>query len=260
MQKKILILLTYFNRPKLVVNAINSIIEANKLHQNWQLVVGDDNSKIPAEPIVKDILKNINLINPVIYIRSKATIDQKIKEGITIGKYANSTLRESDADYAIILCDDDELHPVYLYNLNDFFNNHNDILYCYSDLILYNPLLQRSCDAELVHNKYNVYKEPINCAGKVDASQVAWRLSCNKVHNAWFAETTGIDIKRPWMINTDQYFFEQLHDKCGFGHYTGFFSQYKGIHDYQLLWYKDSGIKGLVKYNDKIEKLGGIKF
>jgi len=258
MQKKILILMTYFNRPKLVVNALNSIVKNNELHQNWELVFGDDNSKIPGEPIVREVLAEH--LDKVTFIRGEATLDEKLNNGITIGVYANKLLKETDADYAITLCDDDELYSNYLFNLNNFFNKNADVWHCYSDVIIYNPLLQKSEDVIGGGGKYNKYREPINGAGKIDASQVAWRIICNKVKEAWYMESTLNNSKHPWASNLDQHFFNELYEKCGPCVYTGFISQYKGIHDYQLLWFKDVNEAGLRKYVSTVEEYGGEKF
>jgi hypothetical protein len=43
-------------------------------------------------------------------------------------------------------------------------------------------------------------------------------------------------------------------------HYTGFVSQYKAIHDNQLLWNNSKDIDDLIKFNEKMEKLSGEEF
>lgn len=252
-------MMTYFNRPKLVRNALNSILKNNETHQNWYLIFGDDNSKIPGEPIVREILADH--VDKIRFIRSNATIEEKIEKGMNLGAYANMLLKNSDADYAITLCDDDELHPVYLANLNKFFNDNPSVWHCYSDVQIYNPLMQQASEVTIdLNSRYNKHREPINAAGKLDASQVAWRLYCNKVKDAWYDETTIGEPGQPWANNLDQNYFNSLFEKCGPCIYTGFVSQYKGIHDYQLLWHKDTDGAGLKKYNELVERHGGDKF
>ena len=52
---KFLILLFYYNRPKMVLNALNSI---NKLsYKNFEIAFIDDGSDNPGEPVVKETLK-----------------------------------------------------------------------------------------------------------------------------------------------------------------------------------------------------------
>jgi glycosyltransferase involved in cell wall biosynthesis len=255
---KILILMAYYNRPILVKNALTSILKANDYYQNWELLFGDDGSAVPGKPIVEEILGR--LTNKVKFVNSNLTLEEKLEHGISIGKFANQALKETDADIAFILCDDDELVPSYLFNLNRFFIENPEVLYAYSKIHLYNPLLQKSSDVQNISGKYNQYEGPINPVGKVDASQVAWRLSCCKQHGAWFAESTKHIDDKPWTKDTDRSFFENLFDCCGPCFSTGFVGQYKGIHDYQLLWHKNVQSHELQTYDKMCRDLAGRKF
>jgi glycosyltransferase involved in cell wall biosynthesis len=259
-QLKILILMAYYNRPLLVKNALLSIVKANEHHQNWRLLFGDDGSIIPGKPIVQDILKDH--IDKVDFVESNFSLDQKLKNGLVLGKFANETIEKSDADVAIILCDDDEIYPNYFYNLNLFFNKNTNILHCYSKVLVFNPIIQKSSDVneKIIYNRYNQWNEPINPVGKLDASQVAWRLDCCKKHGAWFADSTKFVAGRPWTKDTDRSFFENLHERCGPCQPTGFIGQFKGIHDYQLLWHKNVTIESLKAYDEMCRKLAGEKF
>lgn len=258
-QKLILILLTYYNRPKLVRNALNSILKANVHHQNWKLIFGDDASPIPGEPIARGILADH--IDQVQFIRKNSTLQEKIDNGISLGKYANEILKTTDAEIIVTLNDDDELHPEYFVKLNYFLTHHPEVLYCYSNIILYNPLIQKAEDINHIGGSYNEHTGPINLYGKCDASQVAWRISCNREYGAWFSESTIEGNKKmPWATNTDAEFFDQLYEKCGPAYYSGFVSQYKGIHDYQLLWHKKAKADGLKEYIREVDSLAGDKF
>lgn len=257
-QKLILILLTYYNRPKLVRNALNSIIKSNVYHQNWKLIFGDDASPIPGEPICREIL--FDHIDQIEFIRKETTLQEKLDSGIRLGKYANEILRETDAEIVVPLNDDDELHPEYLSKLNYYMTECPEVLYCYSNIHLYNPLFQKSEDVHNISGPYNQYTEPLNLFGKCDASQVAWKVSCNKEYGAWFPETTVRDNDMPWATNTDAEFFNVLYDKCGPAYYSGFVSQYKGIHDYQLVWHKKATADELREHIEETNKLAGEKF
>ena len=81
-QKLILILSTYYNRPKLVRNTLNSILKANVHHQNWKLIFGDDGSPIPGEPIAREILSDH--IDQIEFIRKETTLEEKISNGISL--------------------------------------------------------------------------------------------------------------------------------------------------------------------------------
>tara|TARA_Y100000034_G_scaffold43496_3_gene53084 strand:- start:12786 stop:13568 length:783 start_codon:yes stop_codon:yes gene_type:complete len=258
-QKLVLILLTYYNRPKLVRNALNSILKSNVYHQNWKLIFGDDASPIPGEPIAREILDDH--IDQIEFIRKETSLEEKLMGGISLGKYANEILRNTDAEIIVPLNDDDELHPEYLGKLNYYFTACPEVLYCYSNIHLYNPLYQKSEDVDNIVGPYNEHTGPINLYGRCDASQVAWRISCNKEKDAWLAENTA-DANRqmPWATNTDAEFFNRLYEKCGPACYSGFVSQYKGIHDYQLLWHKKAKADELREYIKEVDGLAGDKF
>lgn len=256
-QLKILILMAYYNRPLLVRNALNSIVKADQHHQNWVLLFGDDGSPIPGKPIAEEILCDHK--DKLIFAQSNMTLQEKLEKGLAIGHYANQAIKDSDADLAIILCDDDELFPTYLADLNRFFTNNSNTLYCYSRIVIFNPLIKKSSDVDFTYNKYNQWTTPINPVGKVDASQVAWRLDCCKKYGAWFAESTKFVEGKPWTKDTDRSFFENLYQKCGECHPTDFMAQYKGIHDYQLLWHKNVTKESLIAYDQKCRKIAGEK-
>lgn len=255
---KILILCSYFQRPKLVRNAISSILAANQHHQDWELAFGDDGSKIPGRPIVEEILKDH--LDKVTFVQSGMTLEDKLKNGLMLGKMANDAIANSSADVAFILCDDDELHPEYLKNISVFFESNPNILYAYSKIHLYNPLFQNSFMVNNLNHKYNQWVDPINPCCKVDASQVSWRLSCCKDMGAWFEDSTKFVKGKPWTKDTDRSFFENLYEKCGDCYPTNIICQYKGVHDHQLLWHKNSGIDQLREYNKTCQELGGIEF
>lgn len=255
---KILILMSYYNRPILVRNSLNSILRSHEHHQNWELAFGDDGSKVPGRPIVEEILKDH--LEKVTFVQSGMKFEDKIQQGLILGKMANEAMRDSDADVALILCDDDELVPTYLKGLSGYFQSNPDVLYCYSKIHLYNPFFQKSEDVNNVSGKFNKWNEPIDPVNKVDATQVAWRLDCCKKHGAWFKDSTKEVKGKPWTRDTDKGFFGNLYDCCGNCHPTGLIGQFKGIHDYQLLWHKNVPPAQLWSYNKMCEELGGVEF
>mgnify|MGYP000953015060 CR=1 FL=1 len=256
---KILILMPYYNRPLLVRNALQSVLEANRHHTNWHLAFGDDGSRIPGRPIVEEILAGH--LHQVTFVRTEMTFEEKIREGLVLGKLANQVISESDADIGIILCDDDELVPTYLKGLSDFFTKNPSVLYCYSKVYLYNPIIQTSKQAKKqTTGKFNQWNQPIDPVGKVDASQVAWRLDCCKKYGAWFKESTKEVLGKPWTKDTDKSFFENLYSRCGQCYPSGIVGQFKGVHDYQLLWHKNVPAGALWAYDQMCQDLGGVAF
>ena len=235
---KVLILLTYYERPNLVKGFLRSLLAASEHHDNWELAAIDDGSTKPLRPIVERILKDH--LHKVRFYNSEMTPEmKKLSGGVFIGKYMNDAIKESNAGLAIMAGDDDEIYPEYLKNIVGFFAQHPDVLSCYSNVHVYNPLTEKSCDTHNIYSEDPNWKghawfgRPINPAYKVDGTQVAWRTKCCKMLGAWHPF--------PIWINHDALFFEELYTRCGPSVYTGFIAMYKGRHDGQLIKNIQSG-------------------
>lgn len=229
---KVLILATYYERPNLVKGFLRSLLAADKHHDNWELAFIDDGSSKPGRPIVERILKGHE--RKLRFYNSEMTADmKKLSGGTFIGKFMNDAIKASNADMAIMVGDDDEIHPEYLSNIARFFTANPDINSCYSNVHVYNPLTEKTCNTHNLYSENPNWKghawfgKPIECAYKVDSVQVAWRSSCNKMLGAWFPY--------PIWINHDALFFEELNARCGKSTYTGFIAMFKGRHDGQLI-------------------------
>jgi len=229
--RKILILLLYYNRPKMVRNTLESIKNIN--YDNWELVFIDDGSEEPGRPIVEEILADE--LQKISFITGDP-VEKKIAQGGSrIGEFMNTAIKNSEAELAIILCDDDALLPDYLTELNRWFIGNPHKMYCYSHIILFDPfkekpdkkffekdeILWQGCIQNRYRNRYNKTR-PVNPSGSLDSSQVAWRLSCNKKDGIWFhsPQTCSIDAK----------FYEGLKRHYGQAMFSGFIGQYKGHH------------------------------
>lgn len=235
LKHNILILLIYYNRPELVKNAIRSIIEADKYYPHWHLIAGDDNSDIPLEPIAKDLLAGY--LHKVTFMNSYMSMEEKIKGGLRLGLYLNAILETFNYDAWITLCDDDQLHEKYLYNLNRFFIRNPKTMYCYSNIELFNPIKETKSSISGFYNEIIDDKECLYHL--VDGSQTAFRSDCFRKYGARYPNTTksGND---PWKLTPDGEFFLDLYRKgVPKAKYTGFVSQYKGIHDYQMVHLKE---------------------
>ncbi len=229
MEHKIIILLPYCDRPKMVRNALRSLIMADKYYKNWVLHFYDDASMIPGEPIVREVLAD--LLDKVHFHRLEMTPEDKLASGGIMGRFFNEIIEKTDADLGIMLCDDDALHPTYLYNLNQWFKKHPDCKNCWSHIIHYAPrreafedMLRQTGRTEQV--SMGDMDEGILAANRCDASQVAWRISCNKQDGAWFPPVCD--------KCHDYHFYNELYQKSGPCHHTNFLSQFKGLHDGQL--------------------------
>jgi glycosyltransferase involved in cell wall biosynthesis len=250
---KVLILLSYYNRPLLVRKALESVIASNAYHQNWHLVFGDDFSPINGEDILHWELRGYE--ERYEYINSWASVEHKLQHGLTIGSYANRAILRSDADIAVMLCDDDRLEPTYLRDLAKFYKHNPTVMYAYSNVKLYNPLLESSPAED--GGKFDC-EGLVNPVNRLDASQVSFRLDAFR-QGVRFPETTKTDAG-PFIRNLDGELFQQLYDLYGTATPTGLVGQWKGIHDFQLVWHKKKGPDDFVKYVESVAELGGDRF
>lgn len=257
-----LLLLVYYNRPVLVRNALASVLASHEKYPHWRLAVLDDGSDAPAEPVVREVLKDH--VGRVAFYNSRATWADKAERGVTVGGIANRAIRESDQPLCVTLCDDDELHPDYLCRLDRFFRRRPDVHYCYSNVLLYNPFTQRASDVTTLTGPYNAFTGPINCYGKVDGSQVAFRTTSSKSNAIWYGESTVVaGSQNPFLSNLDGELFKKFHDRFGPAPYTGLVSQYKGIHEHQLVFFKEHVFKDkddVLRYCNSVSRLAGEVF
>lgn len=226
---RVLILLAYYDRPKMVLNALDSIRENAKTHDDWILAVLDDSSKIPAAPIVQRELpgfepKIINLVND-------DSPEVKAVAGHAGGEMINRAIRLTTADIALILCDDDALLPTHLRDLSAWYEANPTALSSWSYCAIFDPLNEKPHPSMISRpqNKkiyLNQYSGPIAPSCKVDASQVTWRVSANFEYGTWFPSRA--------FRNLDASFFAALTERTGLTPCNGLYGQYKGMHKNQL--------------------------
>lgn len=231
---KVLILLLYYERPKLVQNALKSILRANERYPNWELAFIDDSSPTSGRPIAEDILSTH--LDKVKFYNTNMTPSEKIRDGSFVGKLMNQAIVDSSSDLVVMLCDDDELVSDYFAQLNRFFSVHPRTPACYSHVHLYNPGFERSEEVDNAPNTYffNRHTRKIHLAGKVDASQVAWRISVHKKNGIWF------DF--PKAKNLDESFYGQLSKKYGKIPFSQLIGQYKSKNTVQLKDFDEKAI------------------
>lgn len=224
---KVLVLLLYYERPNMVRNALESLLKQK--YKNWELAAIDDGSDKPLRPVLKDVFRDQTY---KLYETKDSTEAKLSRGGSLIGQYLNQAMSESNAELALLLCDDDALEESYLDNLVSWFSEHPKSNYCFSDVILFDPYTEKP-ERPFSHN-YAFYKDSqvyktkhflnhelatINPVNRLDASQVAWRLSQTK--------SDGIMFPFPQTTNLDSSFYEQLVSKYGECPRTGIFGQYK---------------------------------
>jgi hypothetical protein len=230
---KFLVLLFYYDRPEIVKNALHSI--ASMEYANYEVALINDSINITGKDIT-EYIEGTDCIHKFKYYDINQSKEEKTRQGGSIfGKYANNAIQESDADYVIMLCDDDALISTYLSNLNKYYNNNSNIQWAYSKVMYYNPEIETYLQAidnlqRVQHNgsvaDLNKHTTPINPDCACDASQVSFRRSCFTDNNIWFPY--------PQTRNLDSAIYSKMYATIGNCYPTNFYGQCKGVFPDQL--------------------------
>ena len=214
---KFLILLSYFNRPLLIRNTLQSIVD--QTHKDWHLVLVDDCSPQPLEEIARDVLKD-HWDHQVTFYR----IDERSNGQSVFGAYFNKGIKENlDCDAAIMTSDDDALLPDYLTNLTKWFCRHSNLA-CWSQVHIYNPGFEDYHHVQNLNFHLNFPAQESFLRCRKDSTQVAWRTAIHAPHGVWFpeAQTTALDAELYGGI-----------DRYGPTPFSGLVGQSKGWHTRQ---------------------------
>jgi hypothetical protein len=223
------IIIAYYKRPKIVLNALNSIL--NSTYTNWHLSFIDDS----GDELFKKTLFNFGFNNDKVeYVPILMSDSEKSSLGGSIhGKYMNEVIKKTDSDIIIILCDDDALEHSYMENLNTFFNLNVNEVWCYSHVKFFNPNIESYLessnspnDPHLNPSSLNSYTVPISPAYKVDSAQVVFKRLAYTDKDIWYPF--------PSTENLDAYIFTRMFSSWGPCKFTGIIGQYKGWFSDQL--------------------------
>lgn len=225
------LVIVYYKRPEIVKNALDSI--KNLLYDNWHLTFIDDS----GDDSFKDTFLNYGFDeNKIEYVPIMMSDQKKVSLGGSIfGMYINHTIKKSDSDIFILICDDDALVPDYLNNLNTFYNQNPNSHWGYCHVKLFNPNVEYYKEAENRSTVYdwslnmvnlNGYTTPITPSCKVDSSQVSFRIKSLISNNIWYAYPRTRDLDRDIFEK-----MTKIYGKCDF---TNCFGQYKGWFEDQL--------------------------
>lgn len=230
MKLKILVLLFYYNRPKIVRNALQSLLDSN--YENLEIAIIDDGSELRIKNVADEMFQSTFLENAYKVYYLEDTKEAKIvRGGSMFGQKANDVMLDSDADITIMLCDDDVIYPEYFDNLSNFYIVHQDVQYAYCHVVYFDPLVESYVGKQCMGLENN-HVTDINPCCAVDASQVSWRNICVKKY-------ADLRFPYPQTLNLDAYLYNQFFRILGVCKYIGFIGQYKGVHAHQL--YRTNG-------------------
>lgn len=132
------ILLSY-NRPRMLREALASMIEAQAEH----VILVDDGSDFDAAELVRSVYPSAKVVQA-----PKMTLEQRL---ITprLGTLINRALALVDTPYVAYLCDDDLFHPGWLSVVQAWFGSHPLEHWCRGDWYIFDegqtPTLERLC-------------------------------------------------------------------------------------------------------------------
>jgi glycosyltransferase involved in cell wall biosynthesis len=228
-QNKFLIAVVYYERPKIVLNALNSILDI--AYPDFEVHIVDDGSVNRVEPIVRE--KCASIIDKFKFTYIDNDIETKKQQGGSIhGKYLTEAIRQSDADHVIVLCDDDAIFPHFLTKLNNLINKeeNKDKHYFYHNIVMYDSIRETYMDGvQRMDLSYftNVHKKPIHCACRVDGSQVTYNRHKFVEDDLFYPhpQTSGLDAES----------FNQMFNAWGPAYYSGLVSQVKSNNEDNLV-------------------------
>lgn len=224
------IVLVYYKRPQIVLNALDSIKQLQ--YTNWHLTFIDDS----GDDSFKDTLLEYGLDNKkVTYVASLDSEEiKKGQGGSRHGYFMNEAIHNSDSDVVVILCDDDAIVDGYFEYLDEYYRINPEVNWAYCKLLFFNPTTQHyleastSCEYSHPGSTYtlNNYEQPLIPMGKLDGSQITFRTKVFKEGDISYPypQTRGLDAN----------IFSKIVEKYGLCYPTYIYGQYKGAFADQL--------------------------
>jgi len=236
--------------------ALKTMLESD--YDNWELSFVDDSSDQHSDEILEIFFEE----NPqykdkkdrVKIFKTNDSIEEKKERGEAIfGLVANDSMRESDAEITLMLCDDDGVIHDYLSKLNSYYLNNPERIHSYSKVIPYNPLKGRKTEAKkgewvegnsgLEYKEFSFMPENyLNCRGdsphaenSLDSSQVSWRRSK--------AIEDEVLFPYPKTSNLDAVIYNKMDKKWGECHFNGIIGQYKAFWEGQNAYRQDAEVE-----------------
>jgi glycosyltransferase involved in cell wall biosynthesis len=235
--KKVLVLMPYYNRPKEVLRALESL--SKQSYKNWALAFIDDGSDDPGEKVVRSYLSERDLKKVFFYntndtkeIKRQRVLDNPDMNGASdknaghfFVPFLNLAINEIEHDIAFFLCDDDFLDINYLRNLVNYYNNHEDAAYSYCSVILFEFKDNKMYFSDEDNRFY--FNIPLMPYFNLDGSQVSWTKQC-------YAD--GCRFPEFLHVYWDAEWFKVLQEKYGKCDFNKIMGQYKSF-DSQAFYY-----------------------
>lgn len=228
---KFLIVLAYYKRPKMVLNALSSIKDMK--YSNWQLDFIDDSGDEDFRETLFDFGFDNSKVN---YIPTFDTDEMKKSiGGSRHGKFMNDSIKNSDAEIVIVLCDDDALDVNYLENLNRYYEKNKSILWSYGYVKYFNPSIESYTEAVDSYGSrelrgsvddLNRNTSALNPCYQCDGAQVSFRRKCFTEYDVWYPF--------PQTRNCDASIFSGMFNKIGWCYPNKSYTQCKGAFPDQL--------------------------
>jgi len=221
------IILPYYKRQNIVVNALESII--NSEYENWFLTFIDDSGNRGFEEVLYSYQLDQKKIE---YVPICMSDEEKTNNGGSIfGSFINEAIKRIESDIIITLCDDDALTKNYMKDLNEFYKNNPQTMWSYCHVLFYNPELVSYTDAtpEDISGKLNFLNKETTAIypkNKVDSSQVSFRRNIFLDYDIGFPS--------PQTVALDAYVFRETHSKIGDCPFNNIIGQCKASFQNQL--------------------------
>lgn len=197
---RVSVLLTTYNRPKLLEVAIQSLLDQE--YTDWECIVLDDNSTDPDQVAV---LAKYWMVPNFVYYKSSVT---RLERNLT-ARYAtliNIGMDLARGEFITYLCDDDFYYPDRLSKMVHVLDENPDWYVVYGKQRIIR--VENGVEVETSIREPNQAAALVNANCLVDHSSVLHRKSCVDVVGKW-------DDSQEWWGGADGQYWEKL-GKAGF--------------------------------------------
>lgn len=217
---KALVLLVYYERPKMVRNALESLLWDQG--DDWRCVFLDDGSVAPGRPVAEEVLAPV--LDRVEFLNTGDSVaKKKIQNGSRHGEVLNHAVGMATEDVVLTLCDDDALVEGAIPALLRWYEDHPEAKWSYGHVSVYDPSREAVPKGRRSPRHWlNRLTTSISPSCMVDSTQVSFRMD------------TMLPFATRQTANLDADIFHRSFAAFGPCPYNGLTVQYKGIHEDQL--------------------------